>query len=97
MYTPVLSSFNGWDSHPEEIEQSSFVQCSIERIIERNEFKAWLCVKILDVWMIEDYNERFPERDGSTGYLEGFEMFGDPYIFNYRNWLFITNGFISVS
>lgn len=38
----VLSSFNGWDSHPEEIEQSSFVQCSIERVIERNEFTAWL-------------------------------------------------------
>ncbi|TKI58177.1 hypothetical protein E8L90_23850 [Brevibacillus antibioticus] len=92
MYTPVLSSFNGWDSHPEEIEQFSFVQCSIERVIERNEFTAWLCIKILNVWMIKDYSERFPERDGREGYLEGFEMFGDRYIFNYQNWLFFSAG-----
>lgn len=92
LYTPVSSSLNGWDSHPEEIEHSSFVQCSIECVLERNDFTAWLRVKVLEVWMIKDYNMRFPARDGSNGYLEDFEMFGDPYIFNYRDWLFISAG-----
>ncbi|MFF2889301.1 hypothetical protein [Paenibacillus sp. NPDC057967] len=92
LYTPVLSSLNGWDSHPEEIEQSSFVHCSIERVLERNDTKAWLRVKVLEVGMIKDYNQCFPVRDGSSGYLDDFEMFGEPYLFNYRNWLFISAG-----
>ncbi len=92
LYTPVSSSLNGWDSHPEEIEHSSFVRCSIERVLERNDYKAWLRVKVLEVLMIKDYNIRFPVRDGSNGYLEDFEMFGKPYIFNYRDWLFINAG-----
>lgn len=92
LYTPVSSSLNGWDSHPEEIEQSSFVQCSIERVLERNDFKAWLRVKVLEVWAIKDYDRRFPERDGGNGYLESFEIFGDPYIFQYRDWLYICAG-----
>ncbi|MFD0589276.1 hypothetical protein ACFQZE_14900 [Paenibacillus sp. GCM10027627] len=95
MYTPVLTSFNGWDSHPEEIEQTAFVQCSIERVMERNEFKAWLRIKVLDVRMVTDFNEIFLERDGNSGYLDDFEMFRDsnsPHIFSYRDWLFISAG-----
>lgn len=92
LYTPVLSSLNGWDSHPEEIEQSSFVRCFIERVLDQNESKAWLQVKILDVLMIRDYNMNFPVRDGSNGYLDDFEMFGQPHIFCYKDWLYISAG-----
>ncbi|WP_339372559.1 hypothetical protein [Paenibacillus elgii] len=92
LYTPISSSLNGWDSHPEEIEHSSFVQCSIECVLERNDLKAWLRVKVLEVWMIKDFNNRFLARNGSSGYLDDFEMFGNPYIYHYRKWLFISAG-----
>ncbi|MFF2483796.1 hypothetical protein [Paenibacillus sp. NPDC058071] len=92
LHTPASSSINGWDSHPEEIEHSSIIQCSIERVLVRDEFKAWLRVKVLEVRMIKDFMEYFPVRDGSKGYLGDFEVFRDPNIFSYRDWLFISAG-----
>ncbi|WP_246096502.1 hypothetical protein [Paenibacillus sinopodophylli] len=42
--------------------------------------------------MITSCNNRFPTRTGSNGYLGNFDMFGEPYIFNYRHWLYISAG-----
>lgn len=92
LYTPLSSSLNGWDSHPEEIEQLCFVQCSIERVIERNEWQAWLQVKVLEVRMIHDFTHDFPVRKGDDGYLDDFRMFRKPSICHYRDWLFISAG-----
>ncbi|WP_314303668.1 hypothetical protein [Brevibacillus parabrevis] len=92
LYTPLSSSLNGWDSHPEEIAQSAFVQCSIECVIARNECQAWLQVKVLEVRMIHDFDRYFPARNGNDGYLDDFRMFRNPSICHYRNWLFISAG-----
>ncbi|KZZ61158.1 hypothetical protein, partial [Oleiphilus sp. HI0123] len=46
LYTPALAHYNGWDCHPEEIEESAFVKVKIVKVFEKREKFAWIKVNI---------------------------------------------------
>lgn len=92
LYTPVLSQLNGWDSYPNEIEQSLFVQCAAEYVIEQGKHSAWLRIKVLEVKMIKDFPNQFLLRRGDTDYLSSFEMFGNTFVFEYQDWFYLNAG-----
>ncbi|AWB46677.1 hypothetical protein DCC85_22560 [Paenibacillus sp. CAA11] len=92
LYTPVMSSLNGWDSHPEEIEKSAFVQCAIERVLAEGKSQAWVSVSIHEVLPLGMFSDLFAARDGSRGYLDAFDMFGKPSFYAYQEWLWMHAG-----
>lgn len=90
LYTPVLSSLNGWDSHPEEIENSAFVKCRLERILVRNEKIGWVSIIIEEVLPLQDHCLQIPPKDG-TGYTDQLVFYGDPSIFQWNEWFFVSS------
>ncbi|KQY79843.1 hypothetical protein ASD24_18010 [Paenibacillus sp. Root52] len=92
LYTPALSSLNGWDSHPEEIDQSAFIQCYIDQVLVEGESEAWIQIHVHEVLLLTELQGTFPPREVKESYLESFEMFNDPYIVQYQDWTWISAG-----
>ncbi|MCM3782387.1 hypothetical protein M3231_05340 [Neobacillus mesonae] len=90
LYTPALSSFNGWDSHPEEIDTSAFVKCCFEQVLIRNENKAWISIIIEDVVLLKDLCAKIPPRDG-YGFTEQLILYGNPSVFEWQDWFLIDS------
>lgn len=90
LFTPALSHFNGWDSHPEEIEASAFVRCKLERVLDRNEQKAWVELYIEEVALLSELCAKVPPRDGS-GYAEHLGLYRDSHIFQWQDWFLVTS------
>lgn len=85
LFVPEMSLLNGWDDNPEEIEQSAVVSCRFEKIIDRNDYFAWIYVEIFDVIMLQDlYKTYLPQTDDRA--LEELGYSDEPYIFEYKNW-----------
>lgn len=89
LFLPALSHFNGWDSHPEEINGSGFVQCTLERILERGENQAWVALRIKRTISLPEMDAVLPQRDGS-GYLEPLGWYGEPDVFRHGEWTFFS-------
>ena len=76
LFRPALSSFNGWEDHPDEIDSSALVKCRFESILSKNEEKAWITIGIEEVLLLAEICDKLPEKEGA-GYLDGFKMFGE--------------------
>lgn len=87
LFEPALSFFNGWDEHPNEINQSSIVNCRFDSIISTNETSAWIRVKVLDV-MLNEFCNKF----SSVIYNNKFSWINDKKTdcFIYENWSFYS-------
>ncbi|MCE5172502.1 hypothetical protein LQV63_24820 [Paenibacillus profundus] len=86
LFRPALSSFNGWEEHPNEIDSSAIIKCSFESIISKNEERAWINIKIEEVIRLEMITDKFTQKDGE-GYLGYFKFFGKPYMTEYNDWI----------
>lgn len=87
LFSPGLSALNGWDEYPEELFNSAVAICTFERIIQADEYRAWIEVTIEDVIPLENLHKRYPcvETTDIIGY--GFELELD---FCYKCWEFYS-------
>ncbi|MED4955826.1 hypothetical protein ABEO75_20530 [Paenibacillus macerans] len=90
LYTPILSSLNGWECHPEEIEASAFVKCKLERVFVQNVKQAWVSIKVEDIMLLTDLCTKIPPRDGS-GYTEHLSFYRNPSIFHWQDWFLVSS------
>ncbi|SEB07875.1 MAG: hypothetical protein QJT81_04260 [Candidatus Thiothrix putei] len=60
LYKPVLSSLDGWDEHPEEINLSAFVKCKVVKVLTQEENHAWIVVEVIDCIKLNQATERIP-------------------------------------
>lgn len=68
LYEPALCHFNGWDSiYENEIEKCAIIRCKLTKIIKRNEYEAWVVVKVQEVVplnnLIHYYNAHITDED----------------------------------
>ncbi|MDU5145798.1 MAG: hypothetical protein E6230_26875 [Paenibacillus dendritiformis] len=91
LFRPALSSFNGWEEHPDEIGSSALVKCRFESILSKNEEKAWITLAIKEVLPLTEICDKLPEKEGA-GYLDGFKMFGASYVMKYNEWILFDAG-----
>ncbi|WP_212976730.1 hypothetical protein [Paenibacillus azoreducens] len=89
LFMPALSSFNGWDEHPGEIDSSAFVRCVFEQILLQDENRAWIQIKIQNVILLKDACAVWPESDGS-GCLDSFQIFRDNDVLRYNGWMLLS-------
>ena len=89
LFTPALSFFNGWDSHPEEIDQSAIVQCRFENILHQNENDAWIEIRILDVIPLLDMAEKFSSKRDMK-YLDSLKNGEYSWKFEHKHWIYYS-------
>lgn len=88
LFMPADSFFNGWDEAPEELEQSAIVTCKVKAIADSNEYFAWISVEVLDVRMLYELYQYYPDSCTSEP-LEQFDVELSrlqSVQFRYRNW-----------
>ena len=89
LFMPGTSFFNGWENHPEEIDQSAIVQCCFDNILYHNENNTWIEIKILDVIPLLDIAEKFlSKRD--TRYLDSLKSNEYSHMFEYKHWVYYS-------
>lgn len=91
LFMPALSHFNGWDEYPEEINTSAIIKCNFERIISKNEEKAWINIKIEDVILLSEICDNFEPRKDSTGYLMSLNDFNNIDMNDLGEWILFTD------
>lgn len=91
LFRPALSSFNGWEEHPDEIDSSALIKCRFESILSKNEEKAWITLDIEEVLLLTEICDQLPEKE-SAGYLDGFKMFAETYVMKYKDWILFDAG-----
>lgn len=87
LFSPALSALNGWDEYPEELSKSAVVACIFERVVQADNYRAWIEVAVERVTPLESLCERYPcvETDDVIGY--GVELKLD---FAYKHWEFYS-------
>ncbi|MFC7677400.1 hypothetical protein [Paenibacillus sp. GCM10028914] len=90
LFQPALSLFNGWDEHPEEINNSAMVKFCFKSIISRNEKEAWIVIRIEDVLLLKEADIRLKSRE-SPGIMKNFDLYDSSHIFTYEEWLYIDS------
>ncbi|MDQ0496809.1 hypothetical protein [Paenibacillus brasilensis] len=90
LFQPALSLFNGWDDHPEEINNSAMVKFCFESIISQNEKEAWIVIRIEDVLLLKEADIRLQLRE-SPGIMNNFDCYNSTHIFTYEEWLYIDS------
>lgn len=91
LFYPALSSLNGWDVHPEEIDSSAVIKCRFESIITKNEEKAWINVRVEEVILLSDICEKITPREGILN-ADHFGQFRNYNMFSYQNWILLNAG-----
>jgi len=86
LFRPALSSFNGWEDHPDEIESSAMIRCSFDSVIAKTEERAWINIKAEEVILLNCIDKTFKQRNGE-GYLDYFHSFERPYMTKYNDWI----------
>ncbi len=58
LFQPALCYFNGWDEvYESEIDKCAIVRCKLSKILKRNEYEAWIVVRIQEVVLLNElYN-----------------------------------------
>ncbi|WP_420589502.1 hypothetical protein [Bacterioplanoides sp.] len=69
LFSPALSFFNGWEDHPEEIEESSLACLEVSEEVNKNN-GYWSRVEIIDAIAVKDVSSTLPEYSGATSHLE---------------------------
>lgn len=92
LFMPSLSSMNGWEDFPEEIDSSAFVQCKLEKILTYGEEKAWLQVKVTRTIMLSEVTDVLPEVVESLPIVENTYKFDYFDRENLRDWLYYNGG-----
>ncbi len=89
LFMPALSSLNGWDEYPDEIDKSAIVGCELLEIIEADDSEAWIKVKIVSVIMLSDISEKYPPK--SSELLPSRSMLREyQYTYKFDNWEYST-------
>lgn len=83
LFSPGLSALNGWEEYPEELFNSAVVGCTFERIVQADEYRAWIEVAIERVIPFEELYKHYScvKTTDEIGY--GFELDLD---FRYKCW-----------
>lgn len=87
LFSPGLSALNGWEEYHEELFDSAVVACTFERIVQADEYRAWIEVAIESVMPLESLYMHYPcvETTDIIGY--GFELELD---FRHKCWEFYS-------
>lgn len=87
LFSPGLSALNGWEEYPEELFDSAVVSCTFERIVQADEYRAWIEVAIQSVIPFENLTEHYQciETTDEIGF--GFGLTRD---FRYKCWEFYS-------
>lgn len=61
LFVPALSQLNGWDEYPDDICKFTIVRCEINKILDIDEYGAFLSVNIKDVTPVSELYRKYPE------------------------------------
>lgn len=90
LYFPVNSSINGWEEHPEEIDQSAFIKCKLNKIISSNESSAWVQVEIKDRILLSDAVNRVPVLNETDPIINNTYQFDNFEVKNFGEWMYYS-------
>lgn len=88
LYMPALSSVNGWEEYPEEINKSAIVKCQLKKVISYDEKSAWIVIDIIEVISLSKMMINYKERKVTTDYVECVGIYGASYALEYEDWLY---------
>lgn len=89
LYSPALSSNNGWEEYPGEISDSAVVGCVFEKTVGADEFCAWIEVTVESVIPFPELHKHYPRRKVSSLFKGGFGEYAK-LSFCWQNWEFYT-------
>ncbi|MDE7361581.1 MAG: hypothetical protein K2N38_06585 [Oscillospiraceae bacterium] len=89
LYSPALSSNNGWEEYPEELSSSAVVGCVYEKTVGADEFCAWIEVTVENVIPFPELYKHYPCRKVSSLFEGGFGEYAK-LSFRWQNWEFYT-------
>ena len=58
-FVPAEAYFNGFDSAPNDINNSAIVRCRIEKVIVKDEFSAWIRVLVTEVTLYSELCKKY--------------------------------------
>ncbi len=86
LYTPALSSINGWDEHPEEIEQSAFIKCRATNILAQTETEGWVQVEVMDCIRLNEVTRKFSAKNEPHPLFQRIFEFPSRIIQSFGKW-----------
>lgn len=89
-FMPALSSLNGWDSYPEEIDNSAIVCCKLVSIYELSEYEAWVEVEIMNSYKISVIAEKEIKFSYDNFFLEDYSVFESIFVLEYENYIYVS-------
>jgi hypothetical protein len=92
LYQPALSFFNGWDEHPEELDELAFLNCKIVEVIEYNDNHAWLKLKIVKSILLCDSYKTQPIVVETDPVVDHFYEFGRFDLVQWKGWFYYFGG-----
>lgn len=91
LFYPALSSFNGWDTHPDEIDCSALIKCMFHSVISKSDERAWIRVVVEEVIPFTEICDIIPMRKGLLD-VKTFTYFRHLNKFTYQNWIYYSAG-----
>lgn len=90
LFEPAMCYFNGWDEVDDsEIEKCAIVRCKLTKILERNEYEAWVVVNVQDVVLVSELYKHFEPcvTDANINTFKGIPENICETIYENNNWL----------
>ena len=85
LYMPAMSYFNDWSEYPDEISKSAIIRCKFEKVIDADEFRAWIEVLVLSVTKLENLCEVYPVRR-TDKLMDKQSLYDEPEKLCYGSW-----------
>lgn len=85
LFSPANSELNGWDEAPEELELSAVVSCVFEKVVNSDEYQAFIEISVNRVIPLTEMCKRCPCRKAENLFAGGF----GEYVkleFTWKNW-----------
>lgn len=58
-FVPAPAFFNGFDEYPDDINGAAIIRCRVEKVIEGDEFSAWIRVLVIDVTLYSELYKKY--------------------------------------
>jgi hypothetical protein len=86
LFSPALSFFNGWDCHPEEINQHVLYKAKLVESIRESSDVAWVKLVILESVLFKDIDQLISvKKNGNRELLYGIQSYS-----KYKDWFIIN-------
>ena len=90
LYFPAASSINGWEEHPEEIDQSAFIECRLDKVITSGELSAWIQVEVVGRIMLSDAQASVQVSNETVPITNSMYQFDNFELLKFEDWWYYS-------